>query len=215
MKDFEVLLEKVLAHFAGEQFKDEVRMAKIEFFENAGILDEASDHFELRMSQFFDWYFFTRKLSGFQQTPLEAAHMPRELRFSTQENEVLERLKQTRHSLFEFIKFKNKELTVRDLFKDKKITIPDCPWTYGFNSEELFEARLVPYNSTFAFTKGVCFHPPEANKFILSEIKKHRKDPDLNPDIFMLRLIKMRYKYERYKHVKLEQIYSNENKVGI
>lgn len=215
MKDFEVVAEKILAHFAGENFKDEVRMAKIEFFENAGILDESSDHFELRMSQFFDWYFFTRKLSGYQQTPLEAANMPRELRYSHEENLVIERLKQNRHSLFEFIKFKNKELTIRDLLKDKKVVIPDVPWTYGFNSDELFEARLIPVGTSSAFAKGICFHPPEANKFILSEIKKHRKDPDMNPDVFMLRLIKMRYKYERYKHVKLDQIYSNENKVGI
>lgn len=215
MKDFEVLVEKILHHFAGDQFKDEVRKAKIEFFENAGILDETSDHFELRMSQFFDWYFFTRKLSGYQQTPLEAAHMPRELRFSEEETKVIDRLKQNRHSLFEFIRFKNNELVIRDTFANKKITIPNCPWSYGFNPDELFEARLIPTEDSFAFTRGICFHPAEAKKYILAEVKKHIKDPDLNPSVFMLRLIKMRYKYERYKHVKLDQIYSNDNKVGI
>ena len=35
-----------------------VQAAKAEFFDNAGILDEKANNFELRMSQFFNWYFF-------------------------------------------------------------------------------------------------------------------------------------------------------------
>lgn len=65
MNQYEKLMEKILNHFAGDAFKDEVKKAKAEFFDNAGILDENNPQFELRMSQFFDWYFFTRELSGY------------------------------------------------------------------------------------------------------------------------------------------------------
>ena len=77
MNEYEVLIEKILNHFVSETFKDELALAKKEFFENAGTLDENSDHYESRMAQFYDWYFFTRELKGFGQTPLDACLLVR------------------------------------------------------------------------------------------------------------------------------------------
>ncbi len=215
MREVEQVIEKILAHFAGPEYQSEMHRAKKDFFESAGVLDENSEHFELRMSQFFDWYFFTRELSSHALTPLEACHMPRELRFSTFEQEIIERLKKHRHSLFEFIKVKGSDVHLKDLFANEKVIVKHSPWTDGFNENEIFEARLVPYQDSYIFMKGFCFHPMDAKKFILSEVKKYRKNADLNPDDLMLRLLKMRYKFEQYKHVKLEMIYSNESKLGI
>ncbi len=214
-RQYIALVEKILAHFAGESFKDEVRMAKSQFFDNAGVLDETSPQFELRMSQFFDWYFFTRELTGFGQTPLEAVHMTRELRFTSEEMELIEKLKAHRHGIYEFQKIRESDIYIKDLLRNKKIVVKSSPWIYGFDSQEYFEARLIPFGDTFVFTKGFCFHPSEAGKFILAEIKRHRKDADLNPDEMMLRLIKMRYRFERYRHVKVDMIYSNDGKMGV
>ena len=74
---------------------------------------------------------------------------------------------------------------------------------------------MIPHGDNHLFTKGFCFHPENAKKFIHEEIKRHKKDPDLDPDFFMLRLIRMKYKYEQYKHVKPEMIYSNESKLSL
>lgn len=215
MNDFEKLMEKILTHFVSEQFKDELALAKKEFFENAGTLDEHSEHFESRMAQFYDWYFFTRELKGYGHTPLEACVMARELRFSDQELKDLEVLKSNRHSIFEFSKIKNGDVYIKDLLANKKLVVKESPYVFGFDPDELFEVRLIPYGDSFVFTRGFCFHPESAKKFILSEVKRHRKDPDLNPDEMMLRLIKMRYKFEQYKHVKPEMIYSNDGKLGL
>lgn len=214
LNQYEKLMEKILNHFAGEVFKDEVKKAKADFFDNAGILDENSPQFELRMSQFFDWYFFTRELSGYALTPLESAHTARELRFSPEELQTIELLKNHRHSIFEFLKIKGEDIFLKDLLKNEKLVVKSSPWIYGFDSDELFEARLIPHGDTYIFTRGFCFHPVDAKKYILSEIKRHRKDPDLNPDDMMLKLIKMRYKFEQYRHVKLDMIYTNENRFG-
>jgi hypothetical protein len=212
------LIDKILNHFAGDKFKDEIRMAKSQFFDNAGILDEKSPNFELRMNQFFDWYFFTRDLVGLGQTPLDSYHIARELRFTPEDLALIEDLKGHRHGLFEFVKIKGADVHIKDLLRNEKMVVKQCPWIYGFESDEIFEARLVPYKnadeSTWIFTKGFCFHPKEARKFILSEVKRHRKDPDLNPEEMMLRLVRMRYKFERYRHVKVDIIYSNDSKVG-
>lgn len=209
------LIEKILAHFAGEDFKDELRLAKSEFFDNAGILDETSPQYELRLSQFFDWYLMTRDLKGFGQTPLESVYSTRELRFSPEEILLIDKLKQHRHSIFEFIRIKDGDIFLKDLLKNDKVIVKSSPWIYGFDPEEPFEARLIPYNDTFIFMKGFCFHPKDAKKFILKEIKRHKKDPDLNPEDMMLRFLKMRYKFERYKHVKIDLIYSLDNKMGV
>ena len=213
MNEYEKLIEKILNHFVGEDFKEELAMAKKEFFENAGTLDENSEHYESRMAQFYDWYFFTRELKGYGQTPLEACVMVRALRFSDEEMRTLEILKQHRHSIFEFIKIKGQDIYIKDLLANEKLVVKQSPWVFGFDPDELFEVRLIPHGDTYVFTRGFCFHPESAKKYILGEVKRHRKDPDLDPDVMMLKLIKMRYKFEQYKHVKPEMIYSNESKL--
>lgn len=215
MNDFEKLIEKILNHFVSENMKDELAIAKAEFFANSGTLDENSEHYESRMAQFYDWYFFTNELRGFGQTPLDACQMVRELRFTDDEVKAIEVLRQHRHSLFEFIKIKNGDVYIKDLLSNKKLVVKASSYVFGFDPDEIFEARLIPSGDSFVFTRGFCFHPESAKKFILSEVKRHRNDPDLDPDVLMLRLIKMRYKFEQYKHVRPEMIYTNEGKLGI
>lgn len=214
MNPYEPLIEKILQHFAGPEFKSELTQAKANFFD--GPLDEEnSESFDLRMSQFYDWYFFTRKLSGYGQTPLDVCHLVRELRFTDEENQMIVNLKNHRHSLFEFIKLKDRDVYLKDLLKNEKVVVKHSDLVSGFNEEEIFEVRLIAYKDSYVFTKGFCFHPSDARKFILSEIKLHRKDPDLPPAAMMLKLIKMRFRFERYKHVKPEMIYSHESKIGV
>ncbi len=213
MNDFEKLIGKILQHFAGEEMKDELAMAKKQFFGNTALSEERSGQFEMRMSQFYDWYFFTRPLSGYGQTPLHSCFMARELRFSDQEKQLLEALKKNIHSLFQFIKIKDEDVHIKDLFSGQKLVVKKSPWLYGFEVGEFFEVRLIPMGETYVFTRGLCFHPQSASAYILSEIKAHAKDPDMNPDDFILRLIKMRYKFEQYKHLQPDMIYSNDSKV--
>lgn len=215
MSEYEKLIEKILSHFAGEDFKGELVRAKKEFFESSVTLDENSGAYDLRMSQFYDWYFFSRELSGFRQTPLSACLLVRELRFSELELKQLEALKNHRHSLFEFIKTKGSDVYIKDLLANKKLVVKSSPWIFGFDEEELFEARLLPHEDTYVFTRGFCFHPGLAKKFILDEVKRHQKDPDLDPGVMMLRLMKMRFKYEQYKHVNPEMIYTNDGMLGL
>ncbi len=215
MNEYELLMEKILAHFAGPLFSDELTRAKRFFFDNTIPNEENPELFEQRMSQFFDWYFFTRELEGYGQTPLEVCEDVRELRFTTEEKSLLQHMRRHRHSLFQFIKLKDEDIHIKDLFKKERLVVRKSKLIFGFDTEEFFEARLIPTGDSYIFTRGFCFHPTSAQKFITEEIKKHRKDPDMNPEDFILRLIKMRFKFEQYKHVKPEMIYSDSSKVGI
>ena len=193
MNLYEILMDKILQHFAGADFVSELAQAKSNFFDGP-LDDQNSDSFDLRMSQFYDWYFFTRELSGYGQTPLEVCHLVRELRYSPEDEQLIKDLKNHRHSLFEFIKIKNQEIYLKDLLKNEKVVVKNSELINGFNQEEIFEVRLIPSQNNYIFSKGFCFHPTDAKKFILSEIKKHQKDPDLDPEVMMLKLIKGLYR---------------------
>jgi hypothetical protein len=210
MDEVEKLIEKILNHFAGREFAEELDKAKKEFFDHAVMDQDRNDHYELRMNQFFDWYFFSRKLSNFGQTPLEACLLVRDLRFDENELLILATLKKNVHSLFEFNKIKGKDVYLKDVIKNIKITAKNSNVLFGFNEEEIFEARLVQLNGQWQFLKGFCFHPVSVKKIILTEVKKFRKNTDLDSESFIFRLMKMRYKFEQYKHVKPEMIYSQE-----
>lgn len=206
---------KLVGHFTSAQFSDELNLARKEFFENAGTLDENKPNYPLRMNQFFDWYFLTRPLRGHMQTPLMVCDIQRELRLTDLDLQVVEILKKSQHSLFELIKVKNNEIILKDLIKNQKMTVNADQHIFEFDEKEFFEARIIAINGKNYFLKGFCFHPESAQKFILSEVKVYQKNPDLNPADLMLRLVKMRYKFEQYRHVKPEMIYTNENKLGL
>lgn len=212
---FEVSMNKLVSHFVSSEYKEELLHAKKEFFENTGTLDENKPNYQLRMNQFYDWYFLTRRLKGYQQTPLQVCEQQRGLRLSEIDQQTVQILKNHTHSLFEIVKVKKDEITFKDLFKDKKMAITQQQHIFEFDEKEFFEARIVTVNQQKYFLKGFCFHPESAQKFILSEVKVYQKNPDLVPADFMLRLNKMRYKFEQYRHVKPEMIYTNDNKLGL
>lgn len=208
--DYAAVIQKSLAHFAGHLHKDEVQDAKVRFFQPLSVPEESSPQFEMRMSQFFDWYFFTRPLNGFRQTPLESLFLTRELRFDPEEIVLIDHMRHHRHSLFEYVKTKGDTAIFNDLLKNEKVQVLTPNFGFGVESEQIFEARLVPNGANWIFMRGFCFHPQDARKFILGEVKAHRKDPDLSQQELMLRLLKMNMRTEQYKHVSVQKIYSDE-----
>lgn len=209
----EEYLEKLTTHFTGSEYAKEVKLAKSEFFERAGIIDETDATFDVRMSQFLDWYLFTRKLSDHELTPIELAKQSNGIFKHESEGTWLANLASLQHSLFEFIKAKGEDVYIRDLMAGKKIVIKNSPITVGFSPDEVFDARLIPINDSFVFTRGFCFHPPGARKYITREIKRVKKLASPEKEQMMLKLIKMRYRMDQYKHIDVVHIYTDESKL--
>lgn len=212
---FQISMQKLVGHYTSESFQQELGDAKKEFFNNAGSLDENKPHYNLRMHQFYEWYFLTRPLKSYMKTPIEVCTLHRELRLTSEDEIAIEILKNHRHSIFEYLKAKNENVYLKDLFRNEKMIVYHTDLVFGFDEKEYFEARLVKLGDAYYFLKSFCFHPESAQKFIAMEVKVHQKNPDLNPDNFILRLNKMRYKFEQYKHVKPELIYTNDNRLGL
>jgi hypothetical protein len=208
------LFDRLILFFTSDHFKTEVVSAKKEFFDEAGVVDEESQVFEMRMTQFLEWYLFTRTLKEANLTPAVYALQLSEFEMTSEERPVFESLATTRHGLFEFLKIRGDDIHIKDLWLGKKIVIRDSPINIGFNREEIFDARLIPEGEGFCFARAFCFHPGEAAKYILGEIKRiHKLENPAEEEAFMLRLLKMRYKYEQYRHLKLEYVYTNEKKL--
>ncbi len=212
---FENCYQKLIQHFTGPLFQDELFLAQKEFFDNAGTLDENKPNYTLRISQFYDWYFLTRPLKGYMQTPLMVCEQQRELRMTDDDVATLQILKKHQHSIFEYIKIKNNEMHIKDIYKNEKICVDANQLIFSFDEKEFFEARIVEIQNKKYYLKGFCFHPESAQKFIQEQTNLFKKNPDLNYKEFLIRLNKMRYKFEQYKHVKPEMIYTNENKLGL
>src|ERR1700692_3911847 len=70
MTNYEKIVEQLIQQFTGPEYQREVLEAKREFFERAGIIDEEAINFETRMSQFLDWYMFSRDLSTVHMPPV-------------------------------------------------------------------------------------------------------------------------------------------------
>jgi hypothetical protein len=163
MKYFD-LIENLMKFYVDGEFASEGVQAKNEFYDLAGIFDEQSSQFDMKMAQFTDWYLFTRKLNKYNITPIDHFVEKRPMRVGEDDILYYRNMANHRQSLFEFMKIKGNDLYVRDMFSDYKLVIKDSPVTYGFTKEELFQARLVPHEDSFIFALAFCFHPSEASR---------------------------------------------------
>lgn len=209
---YDPILERIILHYTSGKYENEVLEAKLEFFEKMiPTTDENSELYELRMSQFLDWFLFTRKLKSKNVTPIQAAVQQHELAVTPTERPLYDNLLNVYHSLFEFLKAKGSDVYIYDLFTKKKIIIKNSHVTAGFNKDYFFDARLIPYNESFIFTRGFCFHPEEVKKYITSEAKKLKKSTQDEREMFMMKLNRMRAKVDQYKHIGANHIYTNES----
>lgn len=214
-QQFDDSYKKLVQFFTDGVYQEELQQAKKDFFSNTGTLDESKSNYNLRMNQFFDWYFLTRKLKSHMQTPLAVVKEQRSLRLTDEDLQTLNVLSQLEHSIYEFIKQKNDKVIIRNLLTGQKIEMTAGDHIYNFDPKESFEARIVTIDKEKYFLKGFCFHPESAMKYIQDEIKVFKKNPDLDFKEFMMRLNKMRYKLEQYRHIKPELVYTNENKLKL
>lgn len=218
MKYFQIIDDLMLVYTEGE-FASEAVQAKNEFYDLAGIFDEQSSNFDMKMSQFTDWFIFTRKLNKYQVPPIQHFVEHRPVPISEEDEFYYRNLANNRQSLFEFLKTSKNDLYVRDLFSNYKLVIKDSPVTVGFDKNEYFQARLIPHEDSFIFSAAFCFHPPESTKFIQKEVKRVRKLPESEQrdarDLLLLRLFRMRNKFEQYRHVGIQEIYSNDSRLRV
>ncbi len=115
------------------------------------------------------------------------------------------------HGLFEVRKIKDSRVRLRDVFTGAEHDVTERRQVAGLEKGDLLEARLLPFGEELFFSGAFLYHPREARKTILAEVKRLRKAAPRGeaPDTgaFLARISRMAMKLERYRNVRLESIY--------
>lgn len=207
-------IEKLSVYFSSPSYEKEVVQAKSDFFADVGIDDKESERYEQWMNIFFDWYLFTRPLMGTTMPPAQyALEIDEFQQLHGDEKRIFMNLSQAEHSLLQFIKVKNDFVYFKDLLRRRKVKVVNNEFSITLEKGDICDARLVPDEDRFFFTKGFCCHPLDANRFILKEVKALKKAEDEEKQKFQLELLRMFFKMQQYSHLKCDQIYSKNSKV--
>ena len=196
---------------------DEIVQAKQEYFsQTGGEVHEDDRCFESRLQAFFNWYLFDRKQDGV--TPAQRFLQDRGAELKGPDKEVLMGFTQTRLSLFEyrgrkgFLRGPKKgQVRVRDMVVGKDFDVTERRQMHGLEIGDLFEARLVPVGGTWHFSTSFTYHPREMRPVILREVKKRRKQGQVDVRALVWELERMSLQAERFKNVNIEAIYNFDN----
>ena len=152
--------------------QDDIFQAKKDFQKISGEIFEDDKSFEARMGCFLEWYTFDRPSPDSRSTPLQRYLQKQAI--PPENRELAEAISQGNHGLFIAKKIKNDHVVVVDVMDSGKFRVVEDQGSILFNSDDLFEGRLIPYKGQHYFTDNFCYHPKPTEGFILSKIKELR-----------------------------------------
>ena len=205
------LLERLMAWATAEPRKEDLLSARREHFERRGEPHEEDRSYEVRLNGMLDAYLYEYRPSGGPTTTLERFLEAEAAALTPEEVDAYRALLSSVNALFEVRKIKDGVVVVRDVFSATEYDVTERRTTAGLEKGDLLEARLLPFDGTLFFSGAFLYHPREARKPILAEVKRLKKAAGRGstPDVraFLAQLARMAMKLERYRNVRLESIY--------
>jgi hypothetical protein len=205
------LHERLLSWATAEPRKDELLAARKAHFERYGEPHEEDRSYEVRLNGMLDHYVYDHRPSGGTGTTLERFLEAEGPSLSPEELAAYRDLAANLHGLFEVRRIRDGEVRLRDAFTGKDHDVTERRQVAGLEKGDLLEARLLPHGGALLFSGAFLYHPREARKHILAEVKRLKKEAGKNgePDVkvFLGLLSRMALKLERYRNVRLESIY--------
>lgn len=205
------LHETLLAWATAEPRKDRLLAARRLHFDAYGEPHEEDRTFEARQNGMLDFYLYDFRAVEGGRTTLEEFLLAEGASLDPAVREAFQDLARNVHTLFEVRRIRDGEIRLRDLFTGKDHDVVERRQLVGLEKGDVLEARLLPHEGALVFSGAFLYHPREARKPILSEVKKRKKaagkggHPDV-PEILAI-LSRMAFKLERYRNVRLESIY--------
>jgi hypothetical protein len=194
---------------------DEIVKAKQEYFlHTGGEVHEDDRCYESRMQAFFNWYLLDRKLPD-GTTIVERFLREKGAELSGQDKDVMLGCTQSRLSLFEyrgtggiFSRPGKGQVKIRDVTTGEDFNVNERRQMHGLEIGDLFEARLVPIARSYHFSTSFTYHPREARREILREVKKRKKAGTIDGRQLVWELERMSLQHERFRNVSLAAIYN-------
>jgi len=204
------LHERLLAWATAEPRKERLLEARRRHFEAYGEPHEEDRTYESRLNGMLDFYLYDFRPDG-GRTTLEEFLSAEGAGLETAERQALEELAHNVHALFEVRRLGDGVVRLRDAFAGKEYEVTERRQLVGLEKGDVIEARLLPFGGGLLFSGAFLYHPREARKHILREVKRRKKEAgkDGHPDVggLLALLSRMAFKLERYRNVRLESIY--------
>jgi hypothetical protein len=203
--------ERFAQHASAEPRKPDLVAAKADYFRLTGEVFEDDKVFELRMASFLDYYLFDRVSPLLGKTPAQEFY-ELTLTQAPAEAHLFKGFTETVHGLFEVKKPQKEKLRLRELFSGKDYDVFERRTLVGVEKGDILEARLIPFDGKLMFSAAFCYHPKQAYKAILKEVKRRKKkEPQRSAQEFAWECSKRALKVERYRQIAVERIYDFEN----
>jgi hypothetical protein len=208
--NLEPYISQILESYGKGVYYEEIRRAKEYYFSRAIKVAEGSDRYEAQLNQFFDWFVFERNLEREELPPIRV-FVRESLKKITDEKalKIFEGLGNSVSSVFELLKIKDNQASIRDLYDKEEYLVEDIENPKIFQKGDVFQARIVPVEDKILFSQAFQFHPKEAKSYLHKEIKKTKSLKEVHKKELMLKLSLMKHRSEQYPHIDAAHIYSD------
>jgi hypothetical protein len=189
--------------------EQELVQARAQWEEKAGKVFDDDALYEERTTAFLEWFALERPLPD-GKFPVE--HFLQEEQLDDMENEWARSLARSQRSLFAVRDVKEGQIILDDLLGGGAFAVTERRRLPGVEPEEILEARLVANLATppeLLFTRAFQFHPREARVELQRIAERARKAGEPRADT-LFRLLRLRLKAVRYRHVSPDKIYRDE-----
>jgi hypothetical protein len=211
LPSYQRYLDHLIAFASAEPRKAALLEAKADYFQLTGEVFEDDKVFEARMASFLDYYLFDRASKETGKTPAQELY-EEQLRVQPGEAAAFRGFTETIHGLFEVRKLGGETVRLRELFSARDHDVTERRKMAGLEKGDILEARLIPFGGHLWFSAAFVFHPREATKLILKQVKRLKKnDPAASPRALTWDCSRRALKAERYKQIAVEKIYDFEN----
>ena len=212
LPSYQPYLDQLIAYASAEPRKPALLAAKAEYFQLTGEVFEDDKVFEARMASFLDYYVFDRASPETGKTPSQEMYDEQREKLGSEAAVPFRAFTETIHGLFEVRKLADDGVRLRELFSGKDFQVAERRRLAGLEKGDILEARLIPFSGFLLFSTAFVFHPREASKLILKEVKRRKKAaPQPSPRELAWDCSRRALKTERYKQIAVEKIYDFEN----
>ncbi len=162
-------INQLIEEITRDHQPDDIYQAKKDYQKISGEIFEDDKSYESRMGSFLEWYTFDRVHPETALTPLQ--HYLQGTSITPESRELAEAISKSIHGLFIAKKIKSDHVIVVDIMDNERYQVLENQGSIFFNSDDLFEGRLIPYRDQYYFTDHFCYHPKPTAGFILSKVK--------------------------------------------
>jgi hypothetical protein len=201
------VLDRVIAFAARDEA--ETIKAKEEWGDKAGRVFEDDELYEERTTAFLEWYALERELPSGK---VPAERFLAEETLDDREGAWVHALATSHRSLYEVQKVHEGVILLDDLLGGGSFAVTERRRLPGIEESEVLEARLVANVVSppeLLFTRAFQFHPREARGELKRQAERARKAGEPRAET-LFRLLRLRLKALRYKHVGPDKIYKEE-----